>query len=75
MDRLLNTSLDKTARLVHVEKNISAAINIVLFVKEAVDSALQAVLIAAIAWTSVCVALQASSPLYSTSGFEHVKSF
>lgn len=57
IDRFLNTSLDKTARLVHVEKNISDAINIVLSVKEAVSSALQAVLIAAVAWTSICVAL------------------
>jgi hypothetical protein len=49
MDCLLNTSLDKTARLVYVEKNIGNAIKIVLFIKEAVSSALQAVLIAAVA--------------------------
>jgi hypothetical protein len=75
IDRLLNTGLDKTARLVHVEKNISDAINIVLSVKEAVGSALQAVPIAAVAWTGICVALQASSPPHSTSGSEHVRSF
>jgi hypothetical protein len=62
MDRLLNTGLDKTARLVHVEKNIGAAIKIILSVKEAVDSALQAVPIAAVAWAGVCVALQVSPP-------------
>ena len=50
MDGLLNTGLDKTARLVHVEKNIGDAINIVLSVKEAVGSALQAVPIATIVW-------------------------
>jgi hypothetical protein len=60
MDRLLNTGLDKTARLVHVEKSIGDAVKIVLSVKEAVGSALQAVPIAAVAWTGVCVALQAS---------------
>jgi len=75
MDRLLNTGLDKTARLVHAEKKIGDAINIVLSVKEAVGSALQAVPIAAVAWTAVCVALQASSPPHSTSGSEHVRSF
>ena len=62
IDRLLNTGLDKTAKLVHVEKSIGDAINIILSVKEAVGSALQAVPIAAVAWTGVCVALQASSP-------------
>jgi hypothetical protein len=62
MDRLLNTGLDKTAKLGHVEKNIGDAINIVLSVKEAIGSALQAVPMAAVAWTGVCVALQASSP-------------
>jgi hypothetical protein len=40
MDHLLNTGLDKTARLVYVEKNIGDAINIVLSIKEAVGSAL-----------------------------------
>jgi hypothetical protein len=40
IDRLLNTSLDKIARLVHIEKNIGDAINIVLSIKEAVGSAL-----------------------------------
>jgi hypothetical protein len=75
IDCLLNTGLDKTARLVHVEKNIGDAINIILSVKEAVGSALQVVPIAAIARTGVCIALQASSPLYSTSVSEHVRSF
>ena len=75
MDRLLNTGLDKTARLVHVEKNIGDAINIVLSVKEAIGSALQAVPIAAVAWTGVCVALQASSPPHSTSSPKRVRSF
>ena len=75
MDRLLNTGLEKTARLVHVEKNIGDAINIVLSVKAAVGSALQTVPIAAVAWTGVCVALQASSPPHSTSGSELVRSF
>jgi hypothetical protein len=41
MERLLNTGLDKTARVAHVEKNISDAIIVVLSVKEAVGSALQ----------------------------------
>jgi hypothetical protein len=62
MDRLLNTGLDKTKKLVKVEKNIGDAINIVLSVKDAIGSALQAVPIAALAWAGVCVALQASLP-------------
>jgi N-terminal domain of NWD NACHT-NTPase len=49
IDHLLNTGLDKTTRLVYVEKNIGDAIKIVLFVKEAVGSALQAVPIASVA--------------------------
>jgi hypothetical protein len=49
IDHLLNTGLDKTVRLVYVKKNISNAIKIVLSVKEAVGSALQAVLITAVA--------------------------
>lgn len=53
MERLLNTGLDKTARLAHVEENIGDAIIVVLSVKEAVGSALQ--------WAGACVALQASS--------------
>lgn len=62
MDHLLNTGLDKTKKLAKVEKNIGDTINIVLSVKEAIGSALQAVPIAALAWTGVCVALQVSSP-------------
>ncbi|KAI8625445.1 hypothetical protein F5Y19DRAFT_265094 [Xylariaceae sp. FL1651] len=58
MDRLLDAGLDKTARLVSVEENIGDAIKIILSVKEAIGSALQAVPVAALAWTGVCVALQ-----------------
>ena len=49
MDRLLNAGLDKTQKLAKVGKNIGDMINIVLSVKEAIGSALQAVLIAALA--------------------------
>jgi hypothetical protein len=49
IDRLLNAGLDKTQKLAKVEKNIGDAINIVLSVKEAIGSALQAVPIAALA--------------------------
>ena len=62
MESLLNTGLDKTEKLVKVEKNIGDTINIVLSVKEAIGTGLQAVPIAALAWAGVCVALQASSP-------------
>lgn len=68
MDSLLDTGLEKTAKRVHVEKNIGDVINIVLSVKEAIGSALQAVLIAALAWTGVCVALQASALRLSITG-------
>lgn len=60
--RLLNAGLDKTQKLAKVEKNIGDAINIALSVKEAIGTVLQAVLIAALAWTGICVALQASLP-------------
>lgn len=66
MDLLLSTGLNKTARLSHVEKNIGDVINVVPPVKKAVASALQAVPIAAVAWTGVCLALKASSPPHST---------
>jgi hypothetical protein len=49
--------LDKAQKLVNVEKNIGDTINIVLSVKEAIGSTLQAVPIAALAWTGVCVTL------------------
>jgi hypothetical protein len=49
-------------KLAKIEKNNGDAINIALSVKEAIGSALQAVPIAALAWTGVCVALQASLP-------------
>jgi hypothetical protein len=65
MDCLLKTGLDKTKKLANVEKNIGDAINIVLSVENAIGSALQPVPIAALAWTGVCVALQAS---FSTPG-------
>lgn len=67
MDHLLHIGLDKTAELANVgevEKNIGNAIIIVLSVKDAIGSALQAVPIAAVAWAGVCVALQASLPLH-----------
>jgi hypothetical protein len=60
MYSLLNTGLDKTEKLAKVENNIGDAINIVLSIKQAIGSGLQAVPIAALAWTGVCVALQAS---------------
>jgi hypothetical protein len=60
MYSLLNTGLDKTEKLAKVENNISDAINIVLSIKKAIGSGLQAVPIAALAWAGVCVALQAS---------------
>ncbi|CAK7207512.1 hypothetical protein SEUCBS139899_010322 [Sporothrix eucalyptigena] len=53
MERLLEVGLDKTAKLAKVEKDIGDAINIVLSVKDAVGSALQAVPVAAVAWTGV----------------------
>ncbi len=62
MDLLLNTGLEKTKKLAHVEKKVGVAINIVLSVKEAIGSALQPIPIAALAWTGVCVALQVSLP-------------
>ncbi|CAK7233203.1 hypothetical protein SEUCBS140593_008524 [Sporothrix eucalyptigena] len=53
MERLLDIGLDKTAKLANVEKDIGGAIDIVLSVKDAVGSALQAVPVAAVAWTGV----------------------
>jgi hypothetical protein len=62
MDHLLNAGMDKTAKLAEVEKNIGDAISVVLSVKTAIGLGLQAVPIAALAWTGVCVVLEASSP-------------
>lgn len=62
MDHLLNVGLDKTAKLAKVEKNMGDAIKVVLSVKEAIGSGLQAVPIAALAWTGVCVVLEVSPP-------------
>jgi len=62
MDHLLNIGLDKTAKLAKVEKNMGDAIKVVLSVKAAIGSGLQAVPIAALAWTGVCVVLEASPP-------------
>jgi N-terminal domain of NWD NACHT-NTPase len=62
MEDLLNTGLDNTAKLAKAEKKIGDAMKIVLSVKEAIGSGLQAVPIAALAWAGICVALEASLP-------------
>lgn len=65
MHSLLQAGLNKTKKLAGVEKKVAVAINVVLSVKSALDSALTAVPIAAIAWTSVCVALQVSPGIHT----------
>ena len=60
MDGLLHRGLEKTAQLTEIENNIGVAVDVVLSVKETIGTALQAVPIAALAWTGICVALQAS---------------
>ncbi len=60
MNRLLAVGLEKTAAPAKIEKNIGDAIKIVLSVKEAIGSGLQAVPVAALAWTGICVALEVS---------------
>jgi len=62
MEHLLNTGLDKTAELAKAEKKIGDAMKIVLSVKEAIGSGLQAVPIAALTWTGICVALEVRVP-------------
>jgi N-terminal domain of NWD NACHT-NTPase len=62
MENLLNTGLDNTAKLAKAEKKIGDAMKIVLSVKEAIGSGLQAVPIAALTWTGICVALEVSVP-------------
>jgi hypothetical protein len=62
MEGLLNTGLDNTAKLAKAEKKVGDAMKIVLSVKEAIGSGLQAVPIAALTWTGICVALEASTP-------------
>lgn len=62
MVHLLDIGLEKTAKLAKVEKKLGDAIDVVLSVKESVGSSLQAVPVAAIAWTGICVALQVSLP-------------
>lgn len=63
MDNLLQLGLKATEKLAKTEKNICVAINIVLSLKDAIGGALQPVPVAALAWTGVCVALQASYTL------------
>ncbi|KAJ5570039.1 uncharacterized protein N7459_009469 [Penicillium hispanicum] len=58
MDKLLETGLEKTARLSKVEQGIGTAISVVMSVKSAITSGLSSVPVAAVAWTSVCVALE-----------------
>ena len=62
MEDLLNAGLDNTAKLAKAETFFGDAIKIVLSVKEAIGSGLQAVPIAALAWTGICVVLQAIVP-------------
>jgi hypothetical protein len=62
MEHLLNTGLDNTAKLAKTEKKIGDAMKIVLSVKGAIGSGLQAVPIAALTWTGICVALEVKVP-------------
>jgi N-terminal domain of NWD NACHT-NTPase len=62
MEDLLNTGLDNTAKQAKAAKKIGDAMKIVLSVKEAIGSGLQAVPIAALTWTGICVALEVSVP-------------
>ena len=62
MYRVLDASLLKSKKRAEVEKNIGDTMKIILSVKEAIGSGLQAVPIAAIVWTGVCVAMQVSMP-------------
>lgn len=64
MDQLLNTGLDKTAKLAATQKSIVDVIAVLLSVKEAIGSALEAVPIASLAWTGLCIVLQASLPFH-----------
>jgi hypothetical protein len=64
MEDLLNIGLDKTAKLAKAEGKIDDVLKIVLSVKDAIGSGLQAVPIAAIAWTGICVALEVSVTSY-----------
>ncbi|KAH8806173.1 WD40-repeat-containing domain protein [Xylogone sp. PMI_703] len=58
MEHILNKSVDKTKRFAKVETNVASAIDILFSVKNAVGSGLQAVPIAAVAWSGICVALE-----------------
>ncbi|PSR90859.1 hypothetical protein BD289DRAFT_452112 [Coniella lustricola] len=55
MNLFLHSGLEKTAKLAALEKKAADAIHIVLSVKGALNSALTAVRIAAIAWTGIFV--------------------
>ncbi|KAH8807357.1 WD40-repeat-containing domain protein [Xylogone sp. PMI_703] len=64
---LLRAGLDKTAKLATTEKKISGAIDIILSVKTAISGALQAIPIAALAWTGICFTIQIlQNPLNET---------
>jgi hypothetical protein len=57
MDELLEVGLEKTEALAKAESNIGSTVKVVLSVKDAIGSALQPVVIAALAWTGVSFAL------------------
>lgn len=58
MQRLLRAGLKKTEREARVMMGAGDAVNVVLSAKNIIDSAVQAVPQAALAWTGVCLALQ-----------------
>ena len=60
MENLLKVGLERTAKLSKVERGIGRAISVVTSVKSAIGSGLSAVPVAAVVWTSVCVALEVS---------------
>ena len=60
MNQLLRKGLDGTAKWDKVEGNMAVAVNVILSVKDTVDTALSAAPVAALAWTGICVAMQVS---------------
>ncbi|KAI9773699.1 MAG: hypothetical protein M1839_002033 [Geoglossum umbratile] len=61
IEQLVHTSLNKTTQEPRMKEGLSSTMDIVLSAKNTISFAIQAVLQAALAWTGICIALEASS--------------
>ncbi|KAK3946786.1 hypothetical protein QBC32DRAFT_329042 [Pseudoneurospora amorphoporcata] len=58
MTQLINAGLAKTEREAKVKESLSTAVDVVLSARDIINSAIQAVPQAALAWTGICIVLE-----------------